>query len=232
MAWIESDHADADALATACAARIGALITRGLQTRGRAALALAGGRTSPPVFRRLATMPLRWDHVTVVPTDERWVPFRHADCNLRALREAFAGAEGLSSLRLVPDPPGGPPDATFANAQLATLPDTLDAVLLGMGADGHFASLFPGAANLAAALDPDARADAVAIVPSPLPAAGPHPRVSLTLARLLRSRAVVLAISGADKRATLRRAQAEPEAVPVGALLHAHGTQVEIHWSP
>ncbi len=231
MAWIETDHADREALSDAVATRIAALTDAALGARGRAALALAGGTTSPPVFRRLAAQPLRWEDVVVVPTDERWVAYAHPDCNLRALRAAFA-LPGLRSLPLVPDPPAGPPDAGYANTQLSVLPQTLDAVLLGMGADGHFASLFPGAPNLPAALDLAGRADAIAIVPDPMPAAGPHPRVSLSLARLLRAHAVLLAITVADNRATLRRAQSDAHAFPIGALLHAAGARVEIHWSP
>ena len=231
MAWQQFDHANADALAEACALRLGALTADALAARGAAALALAGGRTSPPIFHRLAAAPLRWNAVTVVPTDERWVPYEHPDCNLRQLHEAFAAATGLRSVALVPASPVGPPDARFAQEQLAALPAQLDAVLLGMGVDGHFASLFPGAPTLAAALDADNGLDAVAIVPNPMPAAGPYPRVSLTLSRLLRSRALLLALCGADKRDTLRRAQADPRAVPLGALLHAPGAHVEIHWS-
>jgi 6-phosphogluconolactonase len=215
MAWTLIEHADADALSTAVGVRLASLIQDALRDRSRAALALAGGRTSPPVFRRLAALSLAWERVTVVPSDERWVPYAHPDCNLRQLRDAFAAATGLRSLALV-----------------RQLPETLDAVLLGMGADGHFASLFPGAPTLRTALDLGNRDDAAAILPDPLPSAGPHPRISLTLARLLRSRAVLLAITGTDKRATLSTAMADAKSYPVGALLHAPAPRIEIHWSP
>ena len=79
-----------------------------------------------------------------------------------------------------------------------------------------------------------ARPAAAAILPDPMPSAGPHPRISLTLSRMLRSRLVLLAITGLDKRAVLGRAQLDADAtrLPVAALLHAPGAQVEIHWSP
>ncbi len=233
MAWNETLHADADALADAVAAALVDALDTALATRGRATLALAGGRTAPPVIRRLAAQPRDWRAVHIAPSDERWVAADHADCNLRQLRESFAGIDGIHWLPLVPPAPAGAPDAAYANATLAAVPGEFDAVLLGMGADGHFASLFPGAPTLARALALNNADAAAPILPDPLPAAGPHPRVSLTLARLLRSRRVLLAITGADKRAVLQRAQRDgaASALPVAALLHSPAT-IAIHWSP
>lgn len=234
MAWTFIEHPDSDALAAAVAARIDEALDAALAARGEAVLALAGGRTSPPVFRRLAQRQRDWRRVTVLPSDERWVPREHPDCNLRQMQDAFAGADGIRWLPLVPEAPDGPPDAAFANRALEVLPDAFDASLLGMGADGHFGSLFPGSPNLGHALDPTNPEPAAAILPDPMPAAGPHPRVSLTLARMLHSRRVLLAITGHDKRAVLEGAQRAPDPLrlPVGALLHAPGAMVEIHWSP
>ena len=234
MAWTLSEHADADALAVALATRLAAATDDALRQRGAAILALAGGRTAPPVLRRFAGEARDWTRVTILPTDERWVRADHADCNLRQMRESFGSVAGIHWLPLVPPDPSGAVDAAFANARLQSLAGPIDAALLGMGADGHFASLFPGAPNLAAALDPECRQAAVAIVPDPLPAAGPHARISLSLARLLHSRHVILAISGADKRAVLERAIGEndPARLPVAALLHVPDTTIEIHWSP
>jgi len=234
MSWTEIAHADADALAHSCAGRIAACLDEALSKRSRAVLALAGGRTSPPIFRRLASAPRDWSRVTVLPSDERWVEREHADHNLRQMQDAFAGADGVRWLSLVPPHPTGVPDAAHAQAALAGVPDPFDVTLLGMGADGHFGSLFPGAPTLAGALDPRGTADAVAIVPDPMPSAGPHPRISLTLARMLRSRLVLLAITGQEKREVLARAQREgsASALPVSALVHAPGAMVEIHWSP
>lgn len=234
MAWTMIEHPDADALAAAVAARIDEALDAALATRGGAVLALAGGRTSPPVFRRLAQRNRDWRRVTVLPSDERWVARDHPDCNLRQMQDAFTGAADIRWLALVPEAPQGAPDAAFANRALDVLPDDFDATLLGMGVDGHFGSLFPGSPNLPRALDPAGGDAAAAILPDPMPAAGPHPRVSLTLSRMLRSRRVLLAITGHDKRAVLEQAQRAPDPLrwPVGALLHAPGATIEIHWSP
>jgi 6-phosphogluconolactonase len=251
-------HPDAAALAAAVATRIASDLDAALAERGRALLALAGGRTSPPVFRQLAAQPRDWSRVTILPSDERWVAANHADCNLRQMRESFAGAHGLHWLALAPDLPAGPACADFANRTLAAHPEAFDVAMLGMGTDGHFASLFPGAPTLAAGLALDAGAGcvrdalgdsgnssraqpapakciaAIAIVPNPMPAAGPHPRISLTLARLLHSRTLLLVVTGDDKRAVLERAEVEGEssALPVAALLRAAHPRAEVHWSP
>lgn len=225
-------HPDAGALATALADAIAQALSERLAKPGPVALALAGGRTAPPVCRALAARPLAWSRVSVLPTDERWVPESHADSNLRVLRECFAAVP--AELRgLVPEAPGPTPSAVAAQAALAGLP-RFAAVLLGMGADGHFASLFPGDPGLAEALSlaPPPSDPAVVVIPDPMPSAGPHPRVSLTLARLLDTDRLLLAISGADKRAVVEQALADPARFPVGALLAQTDRPVEIHWSP
>ncbi len=210
------------------AERLEASIAAALDARGAAWLALAGGRTAPPVFQRLSSRIHDWSKVRAVPTDERWVAHSHPDCNLSAAKAAFASARGLSWVALTPSAPGGEASAAFAAKALGVFPEPFDAVLLGMGADGHFASLFPGAVGLSDALDPAQRAAAMALVPNPMPSAGPHARITLTLSRLLNSRRVMLAISGDDKRATLERAH--KDRLPVAALLD-HCPTLEVVWS-
>jgi 6-phosphogluconolactonase len=215
MTWTLHEYANADALVAACSARIGESIDTALGERGHALLALSGGRTSPPVFRRVAAQARDWSRITILPSDERWVAADHPDCNLRQMREAFAGAEGIRWLSLTPAQPHGDVQAAFANGALASYPQPFDVCMLGMGADGHFASLFPGAPTLARALDPANPNAAIAIVPDPMPSAGPHPRVSLTLTRILKSRRLLLVITGVDKRAVIEHATASvrPELV-------------------
>ena len=152
MTWTTHTHSTPAALAGAVADRIAVAMDLALAERRQALLALAGGRTSPPVFRQLASAQRDWSRVTILPSDERWVAADHADNNLRQMREAFAGADGIHWLSLVPALPTGDADAGYANAALAEYPQAFDVAMLGMGADGHFASLFPGAPNLAAAL--------------------------------------------------------------------------------
>lgn len=234
MSWIDTHHADPEALAQSVVVALEDAIRSALAKRGHAVLALAGGRTPLPIYRRLAEAALDWSRVSLLATDERWVDADHPACNTREIRRAFAGAEGVHILPLTPGNRGGLASAELARATLASLADPFDAVLLGMGADGHFASLFPGAAGVAEGLDPEYRHAALVVQPDPLPVEAPFPRISLSAVRLLNTRRLLLAATGAAKRAVLDRAQAQcdPGALPVSALLHDDSACVEIHWSP
>ena len=232
MPWIGHDHADVGALVAHVTEVFVEACREAIHARGQAWLALAGGRTPLPVYAQLAAAGLG-GVVSAIPTDERCVPHDHPACNLRALREAFAADANIVGNPLTRE--DGDVDASLAQARalLAVNPQPFDAVLLGMGADGHFASLFPGAANLAEGLATESGIDALATLPDPLPPEAPFARISLTLPRLLHAKQIHLVVTGADKRAVLRHAQAHPDsAFPVAALLHAPGHHVHIHWSP
>ena len=234
MAWREHDHPDAATLTAAVAAQLREACVEGLSRNGRATLALAGGKTPFPIYRALGATPLEWPRVVVMPGDDRCVPHAHAACNFAALRDAFAAASGLVVESLTTR--DGDPAASLRHARdmLARHRDDFDAVVLGMGEDAHTASLFPGAAALPAALAPDAREDAFALVPEPLPPEAPFPRITLGLARLLRARSLHLIVTGTRKRDVLRAALAthDPLRMPISALLHAPDATVHIHWSP
>ena len=234
MSWTETLHSDADALAVALADTLADAIRAGLVGRGRAVLALAGGRTPFPVYRRLAAAALDWSRVVLLATDERWVDIDHPASNTREIITTFAAARGVRVLPLVPAAPGPEADATFAATMLRPLTEPFDAVLLGIGNDGHFASLFPGAAELAAGLQPQSADDALVVHPDPPPPEAPFPRISLSVARLLRTRRLLLAATGATKRAVLERAgsRLDPGKLPISSLLHDDAARVEIHWSP
>ena len=234
MAWIEREYPDTDALVAAVAAQLRDACANALRARGNALLALAGGKTPLPIYRSLAGAALFWPHVVAMPGDDRCVAHTHPSSNVSALRAAFSAAQGvvIEALTCADGDPRG--SLTAARAMLRTHPDAFDAVLLGMGEDAHTASLFPGAAALPAAMAIDAREDAFAIEPDPLPPEAPFPRITLGLARLLRARALHLVVTGARKRDVLRKAQAacDPLRMPISALLHAADSCVHIHWSP
>lgn len=227
------EHAHGDALAAACARILHDATTAALRDRGEAKLALAGGRTPFPAYRQWAAGMAVDERIAIAPTDERWVPADHPHNNLTQLRACFPEEAQPRWLPLVPTGTGTEPDLAQAQRSLAAVAGDWDLVLLGMGEDGHFASLFPGDPGLAAALDPAATADIVVGHPDPLPPDAPHPRISLTLARLRRSRRLLLVVSGTRKRELLEhvRQHPDPSRWPVSALLRG-GALPEIHWSP
>lgn len=235
MAWIEHFHADARVLKDAVVRQLEASTREALATRGHALLGLAGGRTPLPVYEALAERALDWAKVTALPTDDRCVPHAHPACNATQVRAALRAADGV---RLEPlTTPDGDPGRSESHARqmLAHLPQPFDAVVLGMGNDAHTASLFPGAPNLAMALDPAGAADVCRIDPDPLPVEAPFPRITLTASRLLRAGALLLLVTGEAKRAVLEQVQqAGSDALrqPIAAFLHAPGAVVHIHWSP
>jgi 6-phosphogluconolactonase len=233
MSWTEHPHADAGSAQAALAGALVDACREAIAERGQAYLALAGGRTPLPAYRLAAAADLDWARVLAVPTDERCVPHDHPASNLRALRAAFAPA-APRWLSLVPEDGDAARAAAHAREALAAHRLPFDAVVLGMGADAHTASLFPGAAGLNEALDPTGGGDACRIEPDPPPPDAPFPRITLTATRLLRARSWQLLVTGDDKRRALQAADAarDPLRYPIAAFLHAPGAQLHVHWAP
>lgn len=229
----EYEHDGFDALVEVVANELLTIAADAIARRGRAVFALAGGNTPMPVYRHWAQAQLPWSQIVLLATDERCVGHDQEACNHAALVQAFAAADGVD-LRPLTVADGDPERSVeHARALLAQLPEPFDAVILGMGGDGHTASLFPGARQLAAGLAEDA-ADALRVDPEPLPPEAPFPRVSLSLPRLLRSHTRYLLITGTTKQSVLRaaRTQHDPALAPIAAVLQAPGPSLRVHWSP
>jgi 6-phosphogluconolactonase len=225
-------YADMDALAGELALEIGAAITAAIGARGLASLVVSGGRSPVRLFEILRAQPLDWGRVCVALADERWVSPDDAASNERLVRDVLlkehAAAGRFHGLKNgAPTPDLG---AVSAWETFARVPRPFDMVILGMGDDGHTASLFPGSPNLPSALNRSAAAGCVGMW-SPLP---PQPRLSLNLTALLDSRRVVLLISGEAKSRTLAAALAPGpvEEMPVRAVLRQSRTPVDVMWSP
>jgi 6-phosphogluconolactonase len=233
MGWAEYDYRDKDELDAALAESLRSASAEAVVARGRAVLVLGGGSTPLSMYRRAAALRAPWHDTAILPSDERCVPHSHAASNFTALCNAWAAAEDID-VRALTTQDGDPGlSERFAREQLARVADEFDFVLLGMGNDAHFASLFPGALQLPQGLAADAP-DTLRVDPVPLPPEAPFARISLSAARLKRTRALHLALVGEAKREALRRAQAshDPWATPISALLHADDVRLHIHWSP
>ncbi|MDP1631864.1 MAG: 6-phosphogluconolactonase [Caulobacter sp.] len=224
---IES-YPDAEAAAMAAAEVIADWLAAGLAENDRASFIATGGSTPGPVYDLLATLPLPWEQVSVTLTDERWVDPSSPDSNARLVRERLlVGEAARASFFPLWSATETPEEAAVdAEDQIADL-FPADAVLLGMGEDGHIASLFPGSPALAEGLDPQGSQSVVA-VPAGVPAPA-QARLSLTLAALSRTFLTVVLIRGEAKR----RIIAEGEGLPIHALLAAAGSMpVRVIWSP
>ena len=212
---------DRAALITGVADLVATTLQNVVAERGSAHIALAGGSTPKPIYEALSTDErVPWDKVTAMLTDERLTPPGDPASNEAMLHAALlqGDASAATYQQLIENTPSLPQQ---------------DLILLGMGADGHFASLFPDAEELSAGLSPDAPA-VLRMTPNPLPANAPFPRLSLSLPTILNARRLVVVITGEEKRGVFEQAH-EPgatEDLPIRALLQSGHTDFQVAWAP
>ena len=218
------EHPDRDAMMADVAGRLADGLDNALVDGRRATLAVPGGTTPGPIFDALSGANLRWDRVDVMLTDERCVPPNHPRSNERLLRERLLVGRAAEA-GYVPVMSAGADGAEFA--ERARFPDQalpVSVLLLGMGADMHTASLFPGSPQLADALDDDAPALMAVDAPGQ-----PERRITMTAPALKGAKSIHIVISGAEKRAALERARAsnDPMSAPICAVL----PKAWVHWA-
>ena len=189
----------------AVAARIAAEVAR----PGAKRIAMAGGSTPAKVLEILAAQNLDWAGTTIVPTDDRQVSPDHPASNVGALRRAFAGTAAMVLPLVEGERPG-----------------RFDLVWLGMGADGHIASLFP---RMCA--EPCRRRRVIATTPIPLPPEAPFARLSLNRKALAATAATIVVITGAAKRAVIEAALAGSDTLPISDVVRNPRAPVTIYWS-
>ena len=211
-------HADAAAVARAAATIIAAEARAAEATRGRFVMAVSGGRTPGLMLRALALEAVPWKAVHLVQVDERVVPAGHPDRNLRHIHESLLRHSPLRAEQVV----AMPVEETDLNAaaayyaktlaRLAGAPPVIDLVHLGLGADGHTASLVPG--------DPVLKvADADVAVTRPYQG---HRRMTLTYPLLARARSILWVVTGSDKTAALARLRESDPRIPAGRVPAEH----------
>lgn len=209
-------------------------LTAAIQARGFAVLSVSGGKSPIALFESLREQPIEWSCVRVTLVDERCVPCTHPDSNAllvqtHLLQGQAHAAQWVPMVKNAAEPLPAPALLAEAASVALQAAGTTDVLVLGMGADGHTASLFPGASNLNEAMDLQNTHACLAIeLPHP-PANAPYQRLTQTLARLLGARHIVLPLQGADKLKTLRQAWSNPgNQYPVSRVLHQTQTPVAL----
>jgi 6-phosphogluconolactonase len=225
------EYPSMDALAREAAGRIARHLARALDERGIASLVVSGGRTPTKLFEQLSTQDIDWRRVCLALTDERWVEPSEPGSNEKLVRDFLlknkaADARFAGLKNAAPSPDLG---AVSAWQTFARVPRPFDVTVLGMGDDGHTASLIPGSPNLCIALNPNATAGCVGMW-SPV---APHPRLSLNLSALLDSRRVLIVMEGEGKRRAYEAANhaGAVEEMPIRAVLRQQQTPVEVLWA-
>jgi 6-phosphogluconolactonase len=225
-----------EALTTALADDIAAQLTTAVASRGAASAVVSGGTTPGPLYERLSRLPAPWAQVTLTLADERWVALDDDLSNERLVRACLErGAAAAVRLVSLKSAHAEPEQAEgVVDAAVRAMPRPFDVVLLGMGEDGHTASLFPHARGLDKALDVADPALARAVRPASPGVAGGVARMSLSLRALLDSRRIVILVFGAAKWAVYQEAlQAGAVAdMPVRAVLRQDRAPVELWWAP
>ncbi|SFP39659.1 6-phosphogluconolactonase [Sphingomonas rubra] len=229
--WWEYD--DAAELADAVAGDIQFVIESALDARGSAVIALAGGKTPFPAYEKLAKAKLDWKKVTIIPGDERIVPLGDKLSNVTALAKIFL-PKGARVMPIVPEATADYKAAgRSADALMQDLHWPLDFCLLGVGSDGHTASIFPGV-DYDEALNGPKERRALGVMPESLPPEAPVARVTLSRAAIASSKALMIAVTGDAKRKLLEQAieQGPSSPYPIGRVLADVELPIDIHWAP
>lgn len=226
----ESNFPSVDALNKGFAEQIADLLRAGIAARGKASLIVSGGRTPQGMFAQLSEQTLDWSKVVISLADERWVETTDEASNEKMVREHLlknkaAEARFVGLKNAAADAQQG---VAGCVSEFTHIPAPFDVVILGMGEDGHTASLFPCSAQIKQGLDLNYPEPYLAVQPT----TAPHWRMSLSLAALLDSRKLFLHLTGEGKKAVLSQALAGTDEfeMPIRAVLQR--ADVELVWAP
>jgi len=220
------------ALVKKLAARIRDVLSESLRRQDRASLAVSGGTTPVPLFEALSHIDLEWSRVVVTLVDERWVETTASESNEHLVRTYLlkdkAAKAGFIGLKTAAATAGAGEKA--CSQRLREVPLPFDVLILGMGSDGHTASLFSGARQFPAAVD--ANSDRICMGIKSL--STPHERMTLTLPAILSSSRIFIHIRGEEKRSAYEKAVSNgpPDEMPIRFILGQVGVPVSVYWAP
>jgi len=214
---------DRDTLTSKLVTTITGLLKNGISRNGRASLAVSGGSTPVQLFETLSTADLPWENVDICLVDERWVEPDDSDSNEHLVRTHLLQGKAAKAhfTGMKNSAKTASQGEAECSAQLEKVHRPFDVLLLGMGGDGHTASLFPGAIRLPEATDMDSARICLGIAP----VTAPHERMTLTLPEILSSKQIILHITGENKKDVLQQAMMQDgsvEEMPIRFILQAH----------
>ncbi|TXH98566.1 MAG: 6-phosphogluconolactonase [Rheinheimera sp.] len=220
---------DSQVLNATFAADISAKLQQAIVERGEAVLVVSGGRTPLPLFQTLANTDLDWSKVTITLADDRYLPDDAADSNERLVKSALLQHKAAAATFVSLYAPADSAEAAVPEllARVRDLP-RFDVVILGMGEDGHTASLFPCSKELAAGLADDAP-DLLATNPT----TAPYQRISFSKQRLAQGRAIYLHLVGSKKLQVLQQAAAGTDvaAMPIRAFIQLTDPELSVMYA-
>ncbi|MCW8108651.1 6-phosphogluconolactonase [Alteromonas ponticola] len=221
---------DKSALVKAFADEILNILEKGIAKSGRASLVVSGGSTPVPLFKELSLRDLAWSKVDITLADERWVDESHADSNTRLVKENLLQNKASSAhfVSLYSHHSDASEGIAEAEARLSSLSQPFDVLILGMGEDGHTASLFPCSEQIDEGLSLSSGRVCLAVQPN----TAPHQRISLSLPALLNSKNIFLHLTGDKKKAVLQDAMQNhtEREKPITAVVNR--APVTLMWAP
>ncbi len=223
---------DRSSLVTGLAGQIWSLLTAAVRKNSRASLAVSGGSTPVALFEHMSELDIPWTDVVITLVDERWVEPEVEDSNEHLVRTHLLKNRAAAATFVGMKTPAATAGTGEVECEqrLQNVPRPFTVLILGMGGDGHTASLFPGAEKLAAATNMNSGKLCMGIAPL----TAPHERMTLTLPAILNSNQIILHITGPEKQDVLEEALAEgpPEEMPIRFILRQQTTPVSVYWAP
>ncbi|ABG39497.1 6-phosphogluconolactonase [Paraglaciecola sp. T6c] len=230
MSLTENNFQSTDELNSTFAQRIVDILKDGINENGRASLVVSGGRTPKALFNSLSKVELDWNQVDISLADERWVETDDDASNEKMVRRELLqnNAAAANFVGLKTEHEDAKDAVETCTANLAKLHTPFDVLILGMGEDGHTASLFPCSDQIHQGLDQGARRTYIAVQPT----TAPNQRMSLTLPALLNSKNVFLHLTGDSKKQVLDKAikGGDEHEMPIRAVIN--NADVELMWAP
>lgn len=230
MALTQKHFDTPEALTEQFAQQLTEILREGIATRGRASLVVSGGRTPVGLFQTLSQVDLDWAKVDITLADERWVNEDDEASNTRLVHEHLLQNKAAAAhfVALKTDDADAADGIAQAESRLSSMAQPFDALILGMGEDGHTASLFPCSAQIEDGLNMSSGKICLAVQPT----TAPHQRISLTLPALLNSRNIFIHLTGEKKKVVLEEALEHNTELekPVTAVVNR--APVTLMWAP